>query len=112
MALAPAVKDQTGDILPKTYFSLYDSATGQTPISLPNDWTEMLMQCVYNNAIITSHLTKTMFRADGSVSNIGLGSFGTSYFLGQGSRNSIRLTTANWSGSDVTASTAVYIYLK
>ena len=85
--------------------------TGSVAIDLPATWTELIIQVhpTSNANLNTLHLygmqTNTLV-------NAGLGSFGTSYAVGQVSRTQAKLLNCVWGGSDVTSSTITYYYYR
>lgn len=90
-------------------FSYYNETTGTTPLSLPNNWKMLIAQVVYNGVYLTSIFTYNMMTASGNA--VSLGNYGTSYAIGQIARTEFKITSVNWAGTNVTASSKAFIYL-
>ena len=85
--------------------------TGSVAINLPATWKELIIQVhpTSNANLNTLHLYDMQTT---SLVNTGLGSFGTSYAVGQVSQTQAKLANCVWGGSDVTASTVTYYYYR
>lgn len=90
-------------------FSYYNETTGTTPLSLPNNWKMLIAQVVYNGVYLTSIFTYNMMTAIGNA--VSLGNYGTSYAIGQIARTEFKITSVNWAGTNVTASSKAFIYI-
>lgn len=90
-------------------FLFYVDTTGTTPITLPNNWKMLIAQVVYNGVYLTSIFTYNMMTASGNA--VSLGNYGTSYATGQIARTEFKITSVNWAGTNVTASSKAYLYL-
>lgn len=91
-------------------YQYFDTVTGAIEIALPNNWKEVIIQLTYSGSIITTHFLYGMFT--NTTVNVSLGAFGTSWAIAYMNRNSFKLNQVNWGGSNVTASTTVYIYYR
>lgn len=92
-------------------FTYHDSVTGSsTSVNLPSGWKEVIIQVAYNGSYIVSHFLRGMFSS--TTINVSLGNFGTSYAIGFMNDATFRLNQVNWGGSNVTANSTAYIYVR
>ena len=90
-------------------FTLYGETTGTTPITLPSNWKSLISQVVYNGIYLTTMFTYGMMTARGN--SVSLGNYGTSYAIGQIAKTEYKITSVNWTGTNVTAASKAFIYL-
>lgn len=90
-------------------FVLIDHTTGNNNYINFEGYSELYFQVLFSNgAVFSVNYLRTMF--DSTERNITLGTYGTSYATGKADNTKVRIQNANWGGTDVTATTQLFVY--
>jgi len=85
-------------------------SVGTAELSLPSSWDELILQVYVQQSILTTIVLNPM--VPNSYINIGLGSYGTSWAIGQIKKDKVKIRTVNWGGTDLTENASLYAFYK